>query len=137
MGYVCYCGTCLLCEFNHQLTCVSNRNQKSREQQIKETKEKIMNDCECGRCSGCLKKIFEAIYIEHPREPTPKEKAEKSFERFMYKLMSAIHLTGGSGTLGDWENKTIKEIYEDLHPNGIHLKFSLDFDNKDRTYSGD
>jgi len=113
-------------------------------------------NCECGGCLGCVKiiqreqrkkikekmdkikeKIIEEIYhnIEHPRELTPKEKAEKSFERFMSKLMSAIHLTGG--TLGGWENKTIKEIYEDLHPNGIHLKFSLDFDNKDRTYSGD
>jgi len=125
----CECGWCL--------GCVKREQRKIREQKIKETKEKIMNDCECGRCSGCLQKIFEVIYIEHPRELTPKEKAEKSFERFMYKLMSAIHLTGGSGTLGDWENKTIKEIYEDLHPNGIHLKFSLDFDNKDRTYSGD
>ena len=56
---------------------------------------------------------------------TGRESTNRDWDFFIHKLQGAIALSGGSGGADVWQNKTLKEVYKNLHPNGIKLGFSV------------
>lgn len=61
------------------------------------------------------------------------EEAKKEWEKFWWKLQSAIRLVGGVGR-DRLKDMSLEEIYKHLYPNGIYLAFRIDRRISDKTY---